>query len=1104
MTGDWKDKAREKKAREEAIDHCIADADKLPIPDAEKEKETLKCAAKVLTMPLKELDAFLATHTKEAPPSPPPASPPPSPEATLYTGLEGCDRESKKAKNPEEKREFLNYCHTKVVQEYERALAEQKAQAQAQREAPHIQQAEHLERLQEFCTEEEPCTQETVPDPKAVSYPLNLSAITEVSPLYEKSDEDALRFEAAHPISPSDAVITRKFSLLPPLELPERTRAHLQHVVDTFYNQGDPSKRHLTNAYFDVCFAHFQHVVNAMIREGLQLPPVVKINRQQKDAEGEFLRDEAGELIKKEIDYEVFAKDTQYAEKRFGALVIGQVKAAFKESPWLFARVPKAARRADETPIFQFHNRVYRCAGAVAYHIVRNYRMQWMVVSRLVETLLQKIKVPLKGTKAGKAPSLGRLGRRLYEEQIYEDEAEEATPKALVTIEPLATLFDREFPLHALVSAGREALKGLDLPHGYLNFVYLRNTYRYIRNLLRQACQAMNWKPETIKEFKAAKANADIERVLEEWLAQPHVSDALEKAKEKEKALPSQTELEYQFDSFLRRLSARLTKRVQFLLRKRKAEAKGKGSKASKAKGKGSLPMKKKKGRTFGEGSLDALIGQILAQDSQTFAELKSAKAWQKSRQKWRDQLYDQLSAQLAATDLRSLVHEVTGQVQAAPEMDFLRRIFDLRPARTVFVDGDFAEFLAFLKARIQGEAEMVLVKEFYGTLQPYLVQFLELLRNIGPMQVAQLQTLPFFRRPCYSGRSIPTAHAFDQKVCVVDHSGSTVTVTLQLEADVPLQFTLATQRRRKNPAGGDRFRPFIEEGWTERPGTLLKAPGRGLLLALPFSKALKAQAPVATQALMPARKAGLDLGLKDFGAISVCEGDREIARHFLDQWELVGRRTDWVLPPDPAEAATRRERFFNWKNRLRDLRQEAANYQAKLADYKNEMRQHGMSSKRLHHQRKFQELRRAWKRCWQKLTRLHEELARQLATRVVACCLHYRVATLRVEDLRWARHKPKPQAGYFLTALQVHWFHGQIQQRIKDLAKRAGLRVELVNARDTSKTCSKCGERGTRDDKRFTHQECPQHGGKLVQLDADLNAARNIVRALPHGLASD
>jgi transposase len=119
----------------------------------------------------------------------------------------------------------------------------------------------------------------------------------------------------------------------------------------------------------------------------------------------------------------------------------------------------------------------------------------------------------------------------------------------------------------------------------------------------------------------------------------------------------------------------------------------------------------------------------------------------------------------------------------------------------------------------------------------------------------------------------------------------------------------------------------------------------------------------------------------------------------------------------------------------------------------------------------------------------LHEEMARQVATRLVAACKYYHVQVLRFEDLSWSHHSAKRVSGAWLSAWQVHWFFSQVQARAALLARLAGIAVELVDARGTSKRCSACNTTGIRKGKTFS---CTNDGCKKV-VDSDLNAARNV-----------
>ncbi|MHA1298355.1 MAG: zinc ribbon domain-containing protein [Candidatus Helarchaeota archaeon] len=64
------------------------------------------------------------------------------------------------------------------------------------------------------------------------------------------------------------------------------------------------------------------------------------------------------------------------------------------------------------------------------------------------------------------------------------------------------------------------------------------------------------------------------------------------------------------------------------------------------------------------------------------------------------------------------------------------------------------------------------------------------------------------------------------------------------------------------------------------------------------------------------------------------------------------------------------------------------------------------------------------------------------------------------------------------------------MQELIVEMASREGIRVEIVDPRDTSNRCSRCGELGKRTSKIFICEHCG------FELHADLNAARNIIVA--------
>jgi IS605 OrfB family transposase len=175
-----------------------------------------------------------------------------------------------------------------------------------------------------------------------------------------------------------------------------------------------------------------------------------------------------------------------------------------------------------------------------------------------------------------------------------------------------------------------------------------------------------------------------------------------------------------------------------------------------------------------------------------------------------------------------------------------------------------------------------------------------------------------------------------------------------------------------------------------------------------------------------------------------------------------------------------------NFKRKLVNLQRQAYQLQSKMDRYKNAHPGDYKSKER------YRVLKREWKRAWEQIDAIHDEMAKQVATRIVAACEHEGVQVIRLEDLGWAKHSAKKGAGLFLATWQVHWFFSRIQALVSSMARRAGMFVEMVNPRDTSKKCHECKTLGDRNGKTFTckNDRCGQ------QLDSDLNAARNILVA--------
>ena len=120
--------------------------------------------------------------------------------------------------------------------------------------------------------------------------------------------------------------------------------------------------------------------------------------------------------------------------------------------------------------------------------------------------------------------------------------------------------------------------------------------------------------------------------------------------------------------------------------------------------------------------------------------------------------------------------------------------------------------------------------------------------------------------------------------------------------------------------------------------------------------------------------------------------------------------------------------------------------------------------------------LRTEAKRVSAKATRIKHEISQCIASQVVSIA-DQNDAHVSLENLSW------------LDAKGGRWPHAEIQSRIDNTAKRYGLKVVKVNAKDTSRTCSRCGSKVSNNSKTRVGT-CSTCG---FSLDRDVSASREI-----------
>ena len=122
------------------------------------------------------------------------------------------------------------------------------------------------------------------------------------------------------------------------------------------------------------------------------------------------------------------------------------------------------------------------------------------------------------------------------------------------------------------------------------------------------------------------------------------------------------------------------------------------------------------------------------------------------------------------------------------------------------------------------------------------------------------------------------------------------------------------------------------------------------------------------------------------------------------------------------------------------------------------------------------QVLRTEAKRVGAKATRIKHEISQCIASQIVSIA-DQNDAHVSLENLSW------------LDAKGGRWPHAEIQSRVESTSKRYGLKTIKVSARDTSRTCSRCGGRVSNNSKSRVGT-CTTCG---FSLDRDVSASREI-----------
>jgi hypothetical protein len=304
----------------------------------------------------------------------------------------------------------------------------------------------------------------------------------------------------------------------------------------------------------------------------------------------------------------------------------------------------------------------------------------------------------------------------------------------------------------------------------------------------------------------------------------------------------------------------------------------------------------------------------------------------------------------------------------------------------------------------------------------------------------------------------------------------------------------------------------------------VLKLDGRKLIIAQPIVKNnIISNANTSSENLSVNSKEyimGIDLGLKHYAVLSIWEIDRrdrsikkEIARYFLNHKTIFQKHFNSVsgrfenVSLKNLDGDTRQYKRVisrpNVPRTLYHLKKEISALQTKSALI---LRDHPDATLSKY------KLSKAISSKWRKLNNLHTEIANQVSVLIKRLAEYHNVSVIKFEDLKWSKHSKKRDTGFYLTQNQMHFIHGQIISKTKELVEFSSLiKVKMVNARWTSQLCSNCYKKdpltityktqkrvvlnkiGVRQQTEFNHT-CLD--GIHRNLNSDLNAARVIALA--------
>ena len=516
------------------------------------------------------------------------------------------------------------------------------------------------------------------------------------------------------------------------------------------------------------------------------------------------------------------------------------------------------------------------------------------------------------------------------------------------------------------------------------------------------------------------------------------------------------------FEGYIRKLQWKTTKQAQQILKIRKQMIKER--KKSQFKKSRIEAYKKKMQRILY--FLRALLGEV---------EVSSEKDFKHQRKALLAPFKQEILERISLLDLHQLIadayHKEILELRQNPDQYILRRIFKPRFPAINVNELSYTAFLHYCTIKLQYKLRKLLKHEFLS----------EILLNEMKTQLSLLKEELYSRVPVPLHRSLSLS-VMNRDVYKEDLSNDkSPQIRIGLLSRRFKAFHVKDEKYRIKTLKEDAFIPALP---------IITLKNCKLLLNLPFKKKIKEVSKPSLEETQSPLEMGIDLGLKHFAVVSIYnrEQNKEVARYFLDPRNLFDKKVNpknGVLSFPQIYSDKRHPSNIKWtliklRNQIRALQKKKNNYEQRLLS---------RDITRYRDKLKWNKIRKNLSLCWDRLHRINRQIVHYLNNKIIMIASYWNVSTIKVENLKWISHKNKKICGAFLSYWQTHWFYSQIQTAIEVQCHLKKISFKKVPAYKTSQKCSCCGEEGVRKEKTFLCTHCG------FQLDADLNAARNIVK---------